>query len=168
MNDPHLDFEVRRYKAIRDALLVDNADDIDEQTLADTTEGLTDLHELLAAIVRGALDDDANVGKLKAQIFDLQRRIENYQRREEHRRQVVLKAMLDCNIKAIRAPDFTVSTRDAPQHVVIVDEKLIPQTYWEQRPHLRKRELLNDLKDGAQVDGAVLSNAGTTLSVRTR
>ena len=159
---------MHRYKAIRDALLVDNADDIDEQTLADTTEGLTDLHELLAAIVRGALDDDANVGKLKAQIFDLQRRIENYQRREEHRRQVVLKAMLDCNIKAIRAPDFTVSTRDAPQHVVIVDEKLIPQTYWEQRPHLRKRELLNDLKDGAQVDGAVLSNAGTTLSVRTR
>ena len=76
--------------------------------------------------------------------------------------------MLDCNIKAIRAPDFTVSTRDAPQHVVIVDEKLIPETYWEQRPHLRKRELLNDLKDGAQVEGAVLSNAGTTLSVRTR
>jgi hypothetical protein len=33
---------------------------------------------------------------------------------------------------------------------------------------LRKRELLDALKDGATIEGAMLSNPGMTLSVRTR
>ena len=51
---------------------------------------------------------------------------------------------------------------------MVVDETLIPQTFFEMRPHLRKRDLLNALKDGAQFDGAVLSNPGLSLTVRTR
>jgi hypothetical protein len=51
--DPQLDFEVRRHKAILEGLRTED-ETIDEQTLADTVEGLTDLHELLAAIVRCA------------------------------------------------------------------------------------------------------------------
>jgi dTDP-4-dehydrorhamnose reductase len=50
--------ELGRYKALRDQLL-EQLPDLDEQTLADTLEGITDLRELLAELVRSALEDEA-------------------------------------------------------------------------------------------------------------
>jgi Siphovirus Gp157 len=168
MNDPRLDFEVRRYKAIREALLAAGADDMDEQTLADTTEGLTDLHELLAAIVRGALEDELMAAMLKVRMQEMDDRLDRIERRAERYRAIVKDAMLEAGVDKLTLPDFTASLRNAPPHVVVVDETLIPKIYFEERLFLRKRELGNALKDGEQIEGAALSNPGMTLSVRTR
>lgn len=168
MNDPRLDFEIRRYKAIREALLEAGGDDIDEQTLADTTEGLTDLHELLAEIIRGALADELMAGMLKVRMDEMHERLERIERRAERYRQIVKDAMLEAGLDKLQMPDFTASLRNAPPHVVVMDETLIPKLYFEDRPHLLKRKLGDALKDGAQVEGAVLSNPGMSLTVRTR
>src|SRR4051794_5155836 len=50
--------ELGRYRLLRDHLL-GQIPHLDEETLADTLEGITDLRELLAELVRSALEDEA-------------------------------------------------------------------------------------------------------------
>ena len=77
--------------------------------------------------------------------------------------------MTDASVKLIRAPDFTLSLRPGSPALVVVDEKTIPEAYWEARePRLNRLGLIADLKRGKPVAGALLSNPEPVLSVRVR
>ncbi len=53
--------------------------------------------------------------------------------------------------------------------LVVLNEDAVPKTYWEPgEPRLRRQVLASDLKDGAEVAGATLSNPEPVLSVRVR
>lgn len=156
------------YRAIRERLKVEDPR-IDEQTLADTVEGLTDLHEILSKIVRGALSDEALAVGLKSLISDMEGRLLRLQDRAGKRREIVREAMLAADLKKIIAPDFTASVREGLPSLLVLDEKAVPTIYWQPRePKLKRQELLADLKQGAQVQGVALSNSEPVLSVRTR
>jgi len=167
MNDRRIDFEVKRVNAIRAQLLAEDHT-IDEITLADTIEGVSDLNEMLARIVRHALKDKRRTDEIEMQMSELELLRDRYKARADKRRKIVADAMAEADISKITAPEFTASLRSNAPHVIVIDENLIPPEFFEMRPHLLKRELGEAMKGGAQVAGAALSNPGLSLAVRTK
>ena len=154
------------YLAVRDRIRAE-VTDIDEQTLADTVEGLTDLHEILAAIVRSALIDEALAEGLRNRMKQMQARLTRFDERAAKQRCIARDVMIEADIKKITAPDFTVSIRSGAPHVTVTDEAGIPPDYWRQQtPKLDRQAVLTALKRGAQIPGAELSNPQPVLSVR--
>lgn len=164
----HLDFAVIQNNAIRD-LIRSQDNSIDEETLSDTVEGLTDLHDIAAAIVRSVLCDEALAIGIKERIKEIQERLARFEDRASKRRQIARDVMLEVDIKRITASDFTVSLRAGTPSLLVIDEARIPQTFWEPRePRLDRQALLAELNSGNDILGAQLSNTEPTLSVRVR
>jgi hypothetical protein len=161
-----LNFATIHYRTIRDRLRGEDPQ-IDEQTLADTVEGLTDLHEILTAIIRAALTDEALAVGLKGRIAEMEERLARLQDRAIKRRQIAKDVMVELDLKKLVGPDFTASVRPGTPALMVIDEAAVPSIYWEPRdPRLNRQGLVADLKQGAEITGVTLSNPEPVLSVR--
>ena len=161
-------FAATTYRALRDCIRAQDLQ-IDEQTLADTVEGLTDLHEILQAVIRAALADEALARGLKCRISDMQCRLDRLEDRASKRRQIAKDVMVELDLKRITAPDFSASLRPGLPALVVLNEDAVPSIYWQPgEPRLKRQVLASDLKEGAEIAGATLSNPEPVLSVRTR
>jgi len=164
----NLNFASIAYRSIRDRIRSEDPT-IDEQTLADTVEGLTDLHEIVVAIIRSALNDEALANGLKIRVSEMQERLDRLQDRASKRRQVAKDAMLELDIKKITAPDFSVTIRPGLPALQVLNEAAVPSIYWQpSAPRLDRQGLLSELKGGTEIDGVTLSDPEPILSVRTR
>jgi DNA-binding transcriptional MerR regulator len=163
-----LGFAVHQYRELCRRLR--EADpEIDEDTVADTVEGLTNVHELLAAIIRAALIDEAYASGLKERIEQMEARMRRLDERAARKRQIARDAMVENEIKKIADAEFTVSVRAGTPALVVVEEGLIPSDYWVPRePRLDRQGLLSELKQGATIAGVALSNPEPVMSVRTK
>jgi len=164
----NLAFSAINYRSIRDRIRTEDPQ-IDEQTLADTVEGLTDLHEILTAIIRAAMADEALATGLKGRIAEMEDRLARLQDRASKRRQIAKEVMVELDLKKLTAPDFTASIRPGMPALMVIDEAAVPSIYWEPRePRLNRQGLTADLKQGAEITGVTLSNPEPVLSVRTK
>jgi hypothetical protein len=163
-----IEFAAIAYRTVRDRIRAEDPT-IDEQTLADTVEGLTDLHEIVAAIIRSALADEALAAGLKNRIGEMQDRLERLQDRASKRRQIAKDVMIELDLKKLTAPDFSVSIRAGLPALQVLDEAAVPSIYWQPvAPRLKRQELLSELKGGGEIQGVALSNSEPVLSVRVR
>lgn len=163
-----LEFATIHYQAVRDRIKARDPD-IDEQTLSDTVEGLTELPDIIEAIIRSAVVDEALAKGLRCRIAEMQDRLSRLQDRASKRRQIAKDVMVELDIKRINAPDFTASVRPGLPALLVLNEEDVPPMYWQPSdPHLNRQELTRDLKQGVEVAGATLSEPDPVLSVRVR
>ena len=163
-----LKFAVIAYQALRERIRSQDPT-IDDHTLADKVKELTDVDEILTAVIRSALSDEALATGLKIRIGEMEERLEWLQNRASKRRQIAKDAMLELGIQKITAPDFSVSIRPGLAALHVLDEAAIPSIYWQPgAPRLKRQELLSELKTGVEIQGVALSNPEPVLSVRVK
>jgi Siphovirus Gp157 len=168
MHNFPLSVETTKYLQLKERILL-NYPHADEGTLSDTLEGITDLHEMIAAVIRSALVDEALQAGLRTRLEEMRQRLARLEERGAKKRQLALDAMTEVGLKKLEQPDFTASARAGLPHLLIVADDVIPEPYWvPQPPKLDRQSLLADLKRGEVIPGAQLGNPKPTLAVRTK
>ncbi|MEO1308575.1 MAG: siphovirus Gp157 family protein [Pseudomonadota bacterium] len=143
--------------------------DLDSQTLADTLEGMTDLREMLAELIRSALEDEAFSVGLSTRIADMKARAARFETQSRRKRHLALQAMTQAEIPKLVEADFTASVRQGAPVLELIAEDKIPAAYWKpQAPKLDKQGMLAALKSGTAIDGAGIAPPQTQLSIRTK
>lgn len=161
-----LAIETSRYTSFKQKL-IDTYSDIDEETLEDTLEGLSDLDEIIASAIRSAVADEALASALKARIADMKLRLSRLQSRAKGKRAACAKAMADTGLKSIQKDDLTVSLRSSQLQLDILDEAVVPKNFWRTPPPvLDKRALSDALKAGHSVSGVTVTQSAPSLTVR--
>lgn len=160
--------EATKHQRLKERLLADYPT-LDEETLRDTLEGITELHEMIAAIIRSALVDEALQVGLRSRLEDMKQRLSRLELRGAKKRQLALEAMSETGLKKLDQPDFTASVRAGSPSLMVISEAVVPDAYWmPQPPKLDRQSLLSELKRGRDIPGAQLSNPKPTLAVRTK
>jgi hypothetical protein len=162
-----LQTEVRRYHILQ--RIIQEFPDTDDETIRDTLEGITDVHGMIAAVIRSALVDEALGSGLPARLDDMKERQSRLEVRASKKRELALQAMSETGLTKLEQPDFTASARAGVPALVVVSEQAVPETYWlTQPPKLDRQGLLSELKRGCIIAGVELSNPKPVLMVRTK
>src|SRR5262249_14171448 len=73
--------ELNKHQLLKERLLSEYPT-LDEAALRDTLEGITDLHEMLAAVIRSALVDEALQVGLRRRLYDMKERLTRLELRD--------------------------------------------------------------------------------------
>jgi hypothetical protein len=163
-----IEVEASRHRIFRDRLLAE-IPNLDEETLGDTLEGMTDLREMLAELVRSALEDEALSSGLSTRLTEMKARVQRLEYRADKKRELARRVMAEAEIRTLLEPDFTASLRQGAPPLEIVAEERIPEPFWKpQAPKLDRLALLAALRGGAKIDGVRLGPAQLQLNLRTK
>lgn len=152
-----------------DALLRDHPELADDDTLkADMLEGCTTAFEALAVLLDTMQETTALMTGLNERIKEMRLRRDRLEMREEACRRLMQRIMEHAQLSKVALPEATLSLRATPESVEITDFAEIPDEFCRYVREVSKTKVKEALKAGTFVPGAVLSNGGQTVSVRTK
>ena len=109
------------------------------------------------------------IAGLKAYSDDLSARRDRIAARIQVKRALLASALAIAERPKLELDIGTLSLTKVPPKAQIVEEADIPASYWQpQPPRLDLKALTADLRDGARVPGATLTNGGQTVTIRRR
>ena len=118
-------------------------------------EGISDLPELIKAVIRSSLEDEVLVGALKQRVEDMQARLSRLKDRFDRKRELACWAMTSADIGKIQTEDFTLSLRQGPPRLEVTDQEKIPEEFFlPQPPRLDRVGLIQVLKRGDVIPGS--------------
>lgn len=139
----------------------------DETLLLDSIEGETGFFEVVDALLRRMVANQAMITGLLCAAADLDERKARFERRVTTDRTLIEQAMMIAELEKIERPVATLSLSARAPKVVIETEADIPAEFWKASdPTLDKKALGAALKEGRTIPGAVLSNAAPSLQAR--
>jgi predicted transcriptional regulator len=144
--------------------------DLDEQTIADTLEGMMFPVEVKATNVAAfVLNLESDVAAIKSAEEKLAARRQSIEKRAKHLRDYLKSNMVRCGISEITANDktFAIKLKQNPESVKVEDETAIPASYFVEKVSrsLDKTLVKAAIKNGAEVPGCHLER-GTRLEIR--
>lgn len=140
----------------------------DVDLMRDMIEGETPIRDLIALGAEQNIIDAGLVKGITATMEALRQRKERIEQRIELRRVALLAAMQTAEIQKIETPAGTLSRKTVLPTALILEESEVPSQFWKpQDPKLDKKAVLDALKAGQTVPGAMLSNGGETIQIRT-
>jgi hypothetical protein len=168
MNTEVLRTEAAHYRLLQDQLKQDYAG-LDDETLADTLEGLSELPEMIEEIVRSSLDDEAMIAGLKLRADAMAERLCRLRERHQKKRQLAAWALGAAGLARMKAPEFSVSLSEGAVRLEVSDESRLPALYLVPQPAKPDRAAITAaLKRGEAVEGATLVQGQPYISVSTR
>jgi len=156
--------EAAAAKALRDTLATITTD---ADTIRDTIEGETSLHETITHVMALIRDDEMLVDGIDRMQEALAARKKRLQDRIGYYRAAIEQAMTIGEIQTMELPDATVTVRRVAPALEVIEESKIPAAFFTpQDPKLNRKAVTDALKAGQPVPGATLGNGGITLSIR--
>lgn len=166
LDKTQLQSEALRYRRVADELK-QRYETLDDETLRDTLEGISNLPEMLEAIIRSSLEDDVMAVGLKARLDQMQVRLERYKARYERKREIAAWVMQTSGLAKLEVPDFSLYLRDGALRLAIVEEGAIPASYLVPQPaKIDRTKLMEELRRGNEVPGATLAAGRPFVAVR--
>lgn len=168
MSERNLTREIAAAKALKESLAV-HLGDGDEAILflADAIEGETNLHETIRRVMAEVAEAEILEHGLSAMIDEYEARKHRIKKRISRLEACIEQAMMVGEIKRLTFPDVTLTLRNNPPSIEIVNEAEVPAAYWKARdPTLDKRAIAAAMKAGAVIPGAVMGNGSQSLQIR--
>ena len=140
--------------------------DEDQDTLADSIAGISELPDAIVAVLRAALEREAAAKAIRDELIArLTYRMHRLEDGAKSLRAAALQAMQEAGLPKIRAIDMNVSVGRGKPRVQITEPELIPAALCRIVREPNKVEIGKLLAEGTDVPGCTLGNPQPWLSI---